>query len=122
VCTSYLSAERERRIQIGNTPINYGGRESGDSKDEFRKNKEKMETILHKLPKGLNCSIQRGQLTGTWLTVLPSIVNGMELSAEEFRDCGEFRDVITIRYGELPSNFPHKCMGVTPLSPPSARS
>jgi hypothetical protein len=44
-------------------------------------------------------------LTGAWLSVLPSIVNGTELSAEEFHDA------LTIRYGELPSNFPYKLDG-----------
>jgi hypothetical protein len=65
----------------------------------------KLATILKKLPTGLSRSIARGQSTGAWLTVLPSIVNGTELSAEEFRDS------LTIRYGELPSNFPQKCDG-----------
>ena len=35
----------------------------------------------------------------------PLLVNGTELSAEEFRDA------LTIHYGELPSDFPHKCDG-----------
>jgi hypothetical protein len=66
---------------------------------------KKLENIVRRLPEGLGQSIQRGQLTGAWLSVLPSIVNGMELSAEEFYDA------LTIRYNELPSNFPHKCDG-----------
>jgi hypothetical protein len=53
----------------------------------------------------LSRSIKRGKETGAWLSVLPSIVNGTELSAEEFRDA------LTIRYGELPSNFPTHCDG-----------
>jgi hypothetical protein len=65
----------------------------------------KLETILQKLPEGLSRSIERGQRTGAWLSVLPSILNGMELSAEEIHDAH------TIRYSELPSNFPLKCDG-----------
>jgi hypothetical protein len=66
---------------------------------------EKFENVLQVLLDGLSQSIQRGQLTNAWLSGLPSIVNGTELSAEEF--C----DALTICYGELPSNFPHKCDG-----------
>jgi hypothetical protein len=66
---------------------------------------EKLENILWRLLDGLSRSIQRGQLTGAWLSVFPTIVNGTELSAEEFRDA------LTICYGELPSNIPHKCDG-----------
>jgi hypothetical protein len=68
-------------------------------------NTDKMESSLRRLPTGLIRSIQRGQFTGAWLTVLPSIVNGTDLSVEEFRD------VLIIRYGEIPSNFPQKCDG-----------
>ncbi len=66
---------------------------------------EKLTKILRKLPEGLSRSIKRGQQTGAWLSVLPSIVNGTELLAEEFRDA------LTIQYGELPSNFPLHCDG-----------
>jgi hypothetical protein len=45
------------------------------------------------------------ELTGAWLTIFPSIINGTELSAEEFHD------VLIIQYGELLSNFPLKCDG-----------
>ncbi len=65
----------------------------------------KVAKIRRKLPDELSPSIARGQETGAWLSVLPSTVNGTELSAKEFRDA------LTIRYGELPSNFPHKCDG-----------
>jgi hypothetical protein len=27
-----------------------------------------------------------GKETGSWLTIMPSLINGMELSAQEFRD------------------------------------
>jgi hypothetical protein len=64
----------------------------------------KLERILGKLPAGLSRSVRRGQFTGAWLTVLPFIVSGTELSAE-------FYDALIIRYGELPSNFPQKCDG-----------
>jgi hypothetical protein len=57
----------------------------------------KLEKILGKLPAGLSRSVRQGQFTGAWLTVLPSIVSGTELSAEEFRDA------LIIRYGEVHS-------------------
>eukprot|EP00978_Attheya_sp_CCMP212_P032240 scaffold124880_cov38-Attheya_sp.AAC.2 len=43
---------------------------------------------------------------GAWLTVLPSIVNGMTLFADEFRDHG-----LAIRYGYELLNLPEKCDG-----------
>ena len=68
-------------------------------------NSAKLATTLRRLPDGLNRTITRGKETGAWLTVLPSIVNETELSAEEFRDA------LIMRYGERPSNFPHTCDG-----------
>jgi hypothetical protein len=66
-------------------------------------NSAKMAMTLRRLPDGLNRTITRGKETGAWLTVLPSIVNGTELSAEEFRDVLIMR--YGERYGERPSNF-----------------
>jgi hypothetical protein len=68
-------------------------------------NSAKLATTLRRLPDGLNRTITRGKETGAWLTVLPSIVNGTELSAEEFRDA------LIMRYGERPSNLPRECDG-----------
>ena len=44
-------------------------------------------------------------MTGAWLSVPPSTVNGMELSAQEFRDA------LSMRYGEALSNLPALCDG-----------
>jgi hypothetical protein len=65
----------------------------------------KLATTLRRLPDGLSRTIKRGQETGAWLTVPPSIVNRTKLSAEEFRD------TLIMQYGERPSNFPHTCDG-----------
>jgi hypothetical protein len=50
-------------------------------------------------------TILRGQDTGQWLTVPPSIVNGTELSAQEFRDS------ILLRYARTPADLPTHCDG-----------
>ncbi len=65
----------------------------------------KLAKIRRKLPDELSRTIARRQETGAWLSVLPSTVNGTELSAKEFRDA------LTMRYGERPSNFPTHCDG-----------
>jgi hypothetical protein len=39
-------------------------------------------------------TIRRGRETGAWLSILTSTINGMELSAQEFRDA------ISMRYGD----------------------
>ena len=43
--------------------------------------------------------------TGAWLSVLPSTVSGMELSAREFRDA------LFDRCGEAPPDLPARCDG-----------
>ena len=53
-----------------------------------------------------NCrTILRGQETGQWLSVLPSTVNGTELSATEFRDA------LLLRYARCPPDLPSHCNG-----------
>ncbi len=54
---------------------------------------------------GTRRTILRGKLTGQWLSVVPSTVNGTELSAEEFRDS------LLLRYALTPSNLPAQCDG-----------
>jgi hypothetical protein len=46
--------------------------------------KEALSAILHGLPSGESRTILGGQQTGTWLSILPSTINGMELLAQEF--------------------------------------
>jgi hypothetical protein len=66
---------------------------------------EKLTGELLKLPGGRCRTIQRGEQTGAWLSVLPSTVNGTKLSAQEFRDA------IHIRYGITPPDLPEVCDG-----------
>ena len=49
--------------------------------------------------------IKRSAETGAWLTSLPSLLNGTELSAEEFRDS------LRLRLGITPASLPHRCDG-----------
>jgi hypothetical protein len=53
-----------------------------------------------------NCrTIRRGKETSQWLLVLPLIVNGTELSAQEFRDA------LLLRYARCPPDLPARCDG-----------
>jgi len=49
--------------------------------------------------------IIRSAGTGAWLTTMPSLLNGSDLSAEEFRDG------IRLRFGLTPTALPHRCDG-----------
>jgi hypothetical protein len=60
----------------------------------------KLASILSPLSKDQCRTIKRGQHTGAWLSALPSTLNGMELSAQEFRDA------VSIRYRLTPSDLP----------------
>jgi hypothetical protein len=48
---------------------------------------------------------KRSTECGAWLTVMPSLLNGTELSATEFRDA------LRLRYGLNPTNMPIACDG-----------
>jgi hypothetical protein len=48
-------------------------------------------------------TILRGKDTGQWLSVLPSTVNGTELSAQDFRDS------LLLRYSRSPADLPSHC-------------
>eukprot|EP00978_Attheya_sp_CCMP212_P004101 scaffold8879_cov44-Attheya_sp.AAC.3 len=65
----------------------------------------KLDKYLEDFPRNRRRVIERGNKTGAWLTVLPSIVNGMVLSSDEFRDG------LAIRYGYDFLNPPEKCDG-----------
>ncbi len=52
-----------------------------------------------------NRTILRGKETRQWLSVLPSTVNGTELSAPEFRDA------LLLRYARCPPDLPSHCDG-----------
>eukprot|EP00978_Attheya_sp_CCMP212_P037992 scaffold183996_cov58-Attheya_sp.AAC.2 len=65
----------------------------------------KLDEYLEDFPRNRRRVIEQGNKTGAWLTVLPSIVNGMTLSADEFRDG------LAIRYVYELLNLPDKCDG-----------
>ena len=48
----------------------------------------------------LKCTISHGKETGAWLSVTPTTVNRMELSAQEFRDA------LLMHYGCTPPDLP----------------
>jgi hypothetical protein len=49
--------------------------------------------------------IKRSASTGAWLTTLPNLLNGSELSADEFRDG------VRLRLGLKPTSLPPRCDG-----------
>jgi hypothetical protein len=73
------------------------------------RNQAKYESAMTSLTSKLSCdnrrTIIRGQETGQWLSVLPSTVNGTELSA------AEFRDALLLRYARSPPDLPSHCDG-----------
>lgn len=62
-------------------------------------------SIVHPLPNDTRRIIMRGCETGAWLSVLPSTVNGTELSRQEFRDS------LYLRYALTPPDLPSLCDG-----------
>jgi hypothetical protein len=72
-------------------------------------NAAKNEASLKDLALKMSCNnrrtILRGKETGQWLSVLPSIVNGTELLAKEFRDA------LLLRYARCPPDLPTQCDG-----------
>ena len=49
--------------------------------------------------------MERSARTGAWITTMPSLLNGTDLSADEFRDS------LRLRYGLVPTGLPHRCDG-----------
>jgi hypothetical protein len=81
-----------------------------DVKAELKlRNAAKSESSLNNLASKMSCdnrrTILRDKETGQWLTVLPSTVNGTELSAQEFRDA------LLLRYTRCPPDLPIQCDG-----------
>ena len=62
-------------------------------------------SITSSLGRDTRRAIARGRETGQWLNVLPSTVNGTDLSKVEFRDALNFR------YGRAPGDLPSHCDG-----------
>jgi hypothetical protein len=69
----------------------------------------KDETTLSTLLAPMDCdtrrTIRRGTETGQWLSVMPSTLNGTELSSQEFRDA------LLLRYARSPGDLPSQCDG-----------
>jgi hypothetical protein len=83
-----------------------------DVKAELKlRNAAKSESSLNDLASKMSCdnhrTILRGKETGQWLSVLPSAVNGTQLSAEEFRDA------LLLRYAHWPPDLPIQCDGAS---------
>jgi hypothetical protein len=81
-----------------------------DVKAELKlRNAAKSESSLNNLASKMSCdnrrTILRGKETGQWLSVLPSTVNGTELSAQEFRDA------LLLWYARCPPDLPIQCTG-----------
>ena len=77
---------------------------------ELKKRKEEeqeaqLESILSKLDANTVRTIERGKSCGCWLSASPTAVNGLELSAQEFRDN------LHIRHGRQPTNMQPECDG-----------
>jgi hypothetical protein len=70
---------------------------------------EKNDSTLTSILAGLDCdtrrTLLRGKETGQWLSVMPSTLNGTELSAQEFRDA------LLLRHARTPGDLPSICDG-----------
>jgi hypothetical protein len=64
-----------------------------------------LNSILSKLPRDLRRTIWRGKEAGHWISVMPSSVNGTELSSVEYRDA------LLLRYGRTPGDLQQHCDG-----------
>jgi hypothetical protein len=69
------------------------------------KHEDSVTLLALKLSCGDRRTILQGQETGQWLPVLPSAVNGAELSAEEFRDA------LLLQHARGPPDLPPFCDG-----------
>jgi hypothetical protein len=64
-----------------------------------------LKSIVSKLPCDLRRTIERSKLTGQWISVMPSTVNGTALSEQEYRDA------MLLRYGRSPGDLQPLCDG-----------
>jgi hypothetical protein len=64
-----------------------------------------LDSILGTLDCDTRRTILRGKETGPWLSVMPSTLNGTELSTQEFRDA------LLLRYARTPGDLPSHCDG-----------
>lgn len=61
--------------------------------------------VVDEMPCDNRMTILRGKDTGQWLLILPSKVNSMELSTQEFRDS------LLLHYARSPGDLPSHCDG-----------
>jgi hypothetical protein len=66
---------------------------------------DSLATILSAAPPLDKRRIKRSSSTGAWLTTLPNLLNGSDLSADEFRDG------VRLRLGLQPTALPPRCDG-----------
>eukprot|EP00978_Attheya_sp_CCMP212_P031185 scaffold117077_cov65-Attheya_sp.AAC.6 len=85
--TSVISKEGRSAICISKVSVNGG----------------ELLCLLRNLPPEKRRIVEWSCRTRAWISVLPSTVNGMELSTEEFHD------VTHLQYGQVPPNFPTEC-------------
>jgi hypothetical protein len=64
-----------------------------------------LDSILEDLDCDTRRTLLQGKETGKWLSVMPSILNGTELSPQEFRDS------LHLRYVRAPGDLPSHCDG-----------
>ena len=69
------------------------------------KQKESLDSILAGARPSDKRRIERSAATGAWLTTMPSVLNGTDLSGDEFRDS------LRLRFGLVPTDLPHRCDG-----------
>jgi hypothetical protein len=72
---------------------------------KLQENDVELELLASRLSCDERRTILRGKETGQWLTVMPSAVNGTELSAQEFRDA------LLLRYSRSPGDLQSHCDG-----------
>ena len=68
-------------------------------------NEAKFDKLMPTFPVESRRTFTRGKETGAWLSVTPSIINGTDLSAQEFRD------VYCLRYRQKLQHLPSHCDG-----------
>jgi hypothetical protein len=73
--------------------------------DKSATNNDSLATILETAKPMDKRRIKRSSATGAWLTTLPNLLNGSDLSTEEFRDG------LRLRFGLKPTAMPSRCDG-----------
>jgi hypothetical protein len=105
--TAQLTASLVKRERLGTATYLAG---SADARKDTRKKwQEEEEAAFQRITSAASKTtarqMTRSRDTGTWLTVMPSTLNGTELSADEFRDS------LRLRLGLSPIALPKRCEG-----------